>query len=282
MTEIGKINRLKIVKEVDFGVYLDGEELDEILLPQKYTPQECKINDWIEVFIYLDSEDRLIATTLKPLAMVGECAFLKVVSIEAVGAFLDWGLVKDLLVPFSQQKQKMIKGRSYIVFVYLDEQTRRIAASAKLDKFIDKQPPDYYSGQKVDLFIVNETDIGYNTVINNTHRGLLYKSEVFQQLKSGQKINGYIQKVRDDKKIDLSLYKPGHEKVDELAENILNQLKKQDGFIAITDKTAPGIIYQLFGVSKKTFKKAIGSLFKQKLITIEQDGIRHNPVPLEE
>ena len=254
MAEIGKINRLKIVKEVDFGVYLDGEELDEILLPQKYVPQDYKINDWIEVFIYLDSEDRLIATTLKPLAMVGECAFLKVISVEAVGAFLDWGLAKDLLVPFSQQKQKMIKGRSYCVFVYLDEQTNRIAASAKLDKFVDKQPPDYFSGQKVDLFIINETDIGYNTIINNMHRGLLYKSDVFQRLKSGQKINGYIQKVREDNKIDLSLHKPGPEKVDTLAENILDQLEKQGGFLAVTDKTAPGVIYQLFGVSKKTFK----------------------------
>jgi uncharacterized protein len=274
MVEIGKLNKLKVVKEVDFGVYLDGEELGEILLPRRYLPKNCRLDDIVEVFVCLDSEDRIMATTEKPYAMVGQFALLKVASVNPVGVFLDWGLKKDLLVPFREQKQKMEEGRSYIVFLYVDDETRRIAASAKLDKFLGKLPVDLQEGQEVDLLICNKTDIGYKAIVNNTYWGVLYQNEVFQTLKKGQSIKGFIKKIREDKKIDLCLYKPGYEKVDELSGKILAYLKKQGGFISVTDKSSPEIIYGLFGISKKTYKQAIGALYKKRLILFEDKGIR--------
>ena len=189
MTQIGKFNKLKVVKEVDFGIFLDGEALGEILLPSRYTPKNCKIGDIVEVFIYLDSEDRIIATTEKPYAMVDDIAFLKVIAVNSFGAFLDWGLPKDLLVPFSEQKQKMDEGKSYIVKVFLDKQSNRIAASSKLDKFLDKLSIDFQQGQEVDLLICTQTDLGYKAIINGTHWSILYKNEVFQVLNKGQPVS---------------------------------------------------------------------------------------------
>ena len=274
MLEIGRLNNLRVVKEVDFGVYLDGGEFGEILLPKKYVPKNCRPGSIIEVFIYLDSEDRIIATTQKPYAMVGEFAELKVVSVSAAGAFLDWGLQKDLLVPFREQKQKMIKGKSYVVYVYFDEKSERIAASAKLHKYLDSAPVDFRPGEEVDLLIYDETEMGYNAIINKTHMGLIHKNDVFQTLETGQKIKGYIKNIREDGKIDLLLQKPGYGKVDDLSRKILELIKQHDGFVPVTDKSPPEIIYKTFGVSKKTYKKAIGALFKKRLITIEDDGIK--------
>ena len=274
MVEIGKLNRLKILKEVDFGVYLDGDWLGEILLPKKYVPQNCKPDDMIEVFVYFDSEDRPIATTEKPIAMVGEFAFLKVVSVSSFGAFLDWDLPKDLLVPFREQKNKMKEGYSYLVYIYVDDETDRIVASSKLDKFFSKIPASLKPDEMVNLIIQEKTDLGYNAIINNSYQGLLYDSEIFQNLKPGLKIKGYIKKIRDDGKIDLTLNKPGFGKVDELSQIILDKLKENDGLISIGDKSDPQLIYKLFGVSKKTYKKAIGTLFKKRLITIDESGIR--------
>jgi predicted RNA-binding protein (virulence factor B family) len=274
MLEIGRLNKLRVLKEVDFGVYLDGEEFGEILLPKKYVPKNCRPGSIIEVFIYLDSEDRIIATTQKPYAMVGEFAELKVVSVSAAGAFLDWGLQKDLLVPFREQKQKMIKGKSYVVYVYFDEKSDRIAASAKLHKYLGKAPIDFRPGEDVDLLIYDETGMGYNAIINNTHMGLIYKNDIFQTLETGQKIKGYIKNIREDDKIDLLLQKPGYEKVDDISKKILELIKQHDGFVSVTDKSPPEVIYKTFGVSKKTYKKAIGALFKKRLITIEDDGIK--------
>jgi predicted RNA-binding protein (virulence factor B family) len=274
MVEIGKFNTLRILKKVDFGVYLDGEDLGEILLPIRYVPEKYTIDDLIQVFIYFDSEDLIIATTEKPYALVGEFAFLKVVSESSIGAFLDWGLPKDLLVPFREQKQKMKEGQSYIVFIYLDSKSNRIAASSKLDKFLDKQGVEYQEGQAVDLLIGNQTDIGYQAIINNAHQGILYKNEVFQPLKRGQEIKGFIKKIREDKKIDLCLHKPGYEKVDDLSEKILQKIEKEGGYISLTDRSSPQIIYEWFGVSKKTFKKAIGALYKKRIISMEADGIQ--------
>ena len=273
MTEIGKYNRLRVVKEVDFGLYLEGEPFGEILLPQKYVPQNCTIDDWIEVFIYLDSEDRIIATTQRPLAVVGECAMLRVVSATPVGAFLDWGLPKDLLVPFREQKEKMKQGQRCIVYVYLDEKSNRIAASSRLDKYLDKEKADFINGQEVNLLIAEETEIGYKAIVNNRHWGLLYKNMLFQPLVRGQRIKGFIDKIREDGKIDLTLHKPGYDKVNELAQKILALLKKEGGTLALTDKTPPETIYRLFGVSKKTYKKAVGALFKQKAIVINDNGL---------
>ena len=274
MTQIGKINKLRVIKEVDFGVYLDGEELGEILLPQKYVPADYETDGMIDVFIYLDSEDRLIATTEKSVAMVGEFALLKVASVTKFGAFLDWGLPKDLLVPFREQKQKMEEGKSYVVFIYLDEESQRIAASAKPDKFLDLKPIKYTEGEEVDLLIYDKTDIGYKAIIEGTHSGILYENEVFQKLEMGQQTKGYIKKIREDNKIDLSLQKSGYENVDEVSKKILALLKEQDGFIPVTDKSPPEVISDIFGVSKKTFKKSIGALYKKRLISIDDDGIK--------
>ncbi|MHC4268775.1 MAG: CvfB family protein [Planctomycetota bacterium] len=273
MADIGKINNLKIVKEVDFGIYLDGGEHGEILLPSRYVPENCKVDDIIKVFIYLDSEDRFIATTEKPYAMVGDFALLKVVAVSSVGAFLDWGLPKDLLVPFSEQRPVMEKSESYIVRVYVDKHSNRIVATMRLDKYLDNEPSYFQAGEEVELLICNQTDIGYKAIINNTHWGVLYSNEVFQPLKRGEKTKGYIKKIRNDNKIDLCLHKPGYKRVDDVTEKILNILKQKGGFLPVTDKSSPETIYKLFGVSKKTYKKAIGFIYKKKLITIEKDGI---------
>ncbi len=274
MAIIGALNNLRVVKEVDFGVYLDGGEHEEILLPRKYVPENSKVNDHITVFIYLDSEDRFIATTEKPYAMVGDFALLKVVAVEHVGAFLDWGLLKDLLVPFGEQSPTMEKGKSYIVRVYVDTKTNRIAATTRLDRYLDNTPGNFHEGQEVELLICSKTDIGYKAIIDNTHWGVLYFNEVFQPLKIGQRTKGYIKKVRGDNKIDLSLYKTGYEKVDDITDTILTALKAKGGFLPVTDKSTPETIYKMFGVSKKTYKKAIGAIYKKKLITIENGGIK--------
>jgi len=274
MTTIGKYNQLKVVKFTDFGIYLDGENFGEVLLPLRYVPENCKLDDILDVFIYRDSEDRIIATTEKPYACVGEFAYLKVVAVNTVGAFLDWGLLKDLLVPYREQKITLEEGRSYVVYVYLDEDSQRITASTKLDKFLDNQSTEFTEGEEVDLFICNQTDIGYKAIINGTHWGVLYENEVFQTLKRGQKIKGYIKKIREDKKIDLCLQKPGYEKVDELTEMILAKLKEKGGYIAVTDKSPSEVIYKLFGISKKSFKMTIGALYKKRIISMEGAGIR--------
>ena len=274
MAEIGVFNNLRVIKEVDFGVYLDGGEHEEILLPRRYVPENCKVDDNIRVFIYLDSEDRFIATTETPYAMVGDFALLKVIAVESVGAFLDWGLLKDLLVPYSEQSPTMEKGKSYIVRIYVDKKTNRIAATTRLDRYLDNEPGNFHAGQEVELLICSQTDIGYKAIINGTHWGVLYSNEVFQPLKSGQRTKGYIKKIRSDNKIDLSLHKPGYERVDDITDTILNVLKEQGGFISVTDKSSPETIHKLFGVSKKTYKKAIGAIYRKKLITIENDGIK--------
>ncbi len=274
MAEIGKINILKVVRETDNGVYLDGENLGEILMPRKFVTDEVRESQEAEVFIYTDSEDRLVATTETPLAKVGEFAFLKVVATSRFGAFLDWGLPKDLLVPFREQKAKMADGGIYLVYVYLDLQTNRIAASAKIDKFLDNTPPEYEPGDEVDLLIAEETELGFKAIVNSEHWGMLYKNQVFQPLFIGQKTKSYVGKVRDDDKIDLLPEKPGYEKVDAISQKILDELKQNRGFMAVSDTTSPEMINALFGISKKNFKKAIGSLYKKRLIQFDSDGIR--------
>ncbi|MEI7522997.1 MAG: S1-like domain-containing RNA-binding protein [Mariniphaga sp.] len=276
MAEIGKYNSLRVIKEVDFGVYLDGEKEGEILMPIRYVPKDCQVGDYVDVFLYLDSEDRPIATTEKPFAQVGEFAMLRVISVNKIGTFLDWGIMKDLLVPFREQKVTMIEGRSYLVYIYVDEDTRRIVASAKLNKFLDKTTPEYTVGQEVELVIESETDLGYKAIINNQHWGILYENEVFEQLAKGLKIKGFIKKIRTDNKIDLSLHPLGYEKVDPLTQMILDELKKEGGFIPISDKSEAEEVYRVFGISKKSFKQALGALYKRRIITITPEGIRLN------
>ena len=274
MAVIGKINTLSVLKSSDFGLFLDGDELGEILLPKRYVDKNLNPGDQVEVFIMLDSEDRLTATTDKPRAMVDEFANLRVVSVTGIGAFLDWGMPKDLFVPFREQKIKMHEGQSYLVRIYLDRVSGRLAASSKLDKFLDKVEPNYETGEKVSLLIGAKTDLGYKAIVNGAHWGVIFHNEVFTPLERGRKIEGFIKQVRDDGKIDLCLHKPGYEKVTDLTTIILNYIKEQGGFMPVTDKNSPEEIYALFGVSKKTYKKAIGALYKKRLILIEPGGTR--------
>ena len=272
--QIGKINTLQILRSSDFGLFLEGGELGDILLPNRYVPEGVNPGENIEVFVMLDSEDRLTATTLRPYAMADEFACLRVVSVTNFGAFLDWGMPKDLLVPFREQKIKMREGDSYMVRIYLDRASGRLVASAKLDKFLDKTEPDYNEGDPVKLLICARTDLGYKAIINGAHWGVIFHNEVFTPLQRGQELGGFIKQIRADGKIDLCLQKPGYEKVTQLTDIILDHLKAQGGFMPITGKSSPDEIYTLFGVSKKTYKQAIGALYKKRLITFEKNGTK--------
>ena len=274
MSIIGRINKLEVVREQEFGVYLDGGINGEILLPRSDMLERYNIGDEVEVFVYFDSEDRIIATTKKPKLMVGEFGFLQVVSVTTIGAFLDWGLLKDLFVPFNEQKEVMEEGKNYLVHVFYDEISNRIAASSRVERYSGSKTYNFIEEESVDLIICSEKDLGYKAIINNENWGVLYKNEVFQKLKYGQQILGYIKKVREDGKIDLSLEKAGPKKIDSVSQAILDKLIENDGYLPITDKTSPEIIAKMFGVSKKSYKKAIGALYKRKHIILEKDGIK--------
>ena len=274
MAAIGRINKLTVKRMRDYGAHLDGGDSGDILLPKKYVPKECRPGDEIEVFVYADREERLRATTQKPHATVGQFATLRVLANSPSGAYLDWGMEKDLLVPKTEQQSKMEKGTSYVVFVFLDKKTNRITASSKLDKFLGLHSPNYETGEEVDLLICDKTDLGYKVIVNNSHWGMVYKNEVFQRLHTGQRLKGYIKLIREDLKIDISLQQSGYQRVDDISRNILKKIKDLGGSITVTDKSPPKDIYAMFGVSKKTFKKAIGTLYKKRLITIDADGIK--------
>jgi len=273
MAEIGKINNMQVVKSLDHGIYLDGGDLGEILMPSRYVPEDCQVGDALDVFIYLDSADLLLATTETPYVMVGECAYLKVVDVNQTGAFMDWGLPKDLLVPYGEQISPLKIGLSYTVLAYLDENTNRIAATQKLDSHLSEEAQYFKPGQAVDILIFGKTELGYKAIINNTHIGLIYKNEVFQTLTHGEKLKGFIKAIREDRKIDLCLQLPGKDARDDLNTRILDHLKKNDGESTLTDKSSPDDIYQCFAVSKKNYKKAIGTLYKKRLIRIEDAKI---------
>lgn len=277
MLQIGKFNKLKIVKTVDFGVYLDGGEKGEILLPRKFLPvQPCTEGDELSVFVYHDSEDRLIATTQQPYVQVGQFARLQVKSVNRVGAFLDWGIeAKDLLVPFREQNGEMQPGRYYVVYVYLDFATGRIVASAKLDKFLDNVPPEYTPNQPVEILIVQETQLGYKVIINDLHWGIIYHNEIFQPVSIGERLQAYIKQVRDDERIDVSLQPTGYEKrIDPLSDLILQKLDEAGGRLPLCDKSPADEIARYFQCSKKSFKKAIGALYKARRIVIGDEEIR--------
>ena len=273
MIEIGYTYDLDVVKETEFGVYLDAEDLGEILLPSKHAPDNLKVDDTVEVFLYLDSEDRPIATTQTPKAEVGEFAYLEVTDNNQVGAFLDWGLDKDVLVPFAEQHRPMNVGDSYLVYLYLDNQGR-IAATSWIDKVVlEDDEHDFYPQQSVHLIIANSTDLGFKAIVDHSHWGLLYRDEVDQRLSFGQSIRGFIKHIRDDGKIDLSL-KSSQQIRDSHSQIVHDYLRDHNGFAPVHDKSSPAQISDLLGMSKKQFKKAIGGLYKQKVITIEADGIR--------
>ena len=275
--ELGKFQELIVVKQTDFGVFLNtptGAEQDKILLPKAHVPQGTQLKDVLNVFVYKDSEDRPIATTLEPDITLGGVARLYVKEVTPIGAFLEWGLMKDLLVPFKEQKMPMREGKWYLVYVHVDHITGRIVASARIDKYLDNVIPNYSFNQEVDLLVAEDTEIGYKVIINNTHWGLVYHNEVFQRLEKGEHLKGYIKEVREDEKIDVSLTPLGYQKVEGIAKTILDSLKAQGGYAAVHDKSEPELIYSLFRCSKKAFKQAIGALYKQKIIYIEPEGIR--------
>lgn len=272
MYKIGSYNTLRIVKEVDFGLYLtDG--VNEILLPRRYEPKGALVDDDIEVFVYTDSEDRPIATTEKPYAVVGEFACMRVKEVTSIGAFLDWGIAKDLLVPINEQSLRMVEGDHYVVYVYLDNKTNRVVASSKWNKFLSVERPRYEEGEEVKLLIAERTDLGFNAIINRAHLGLVYKTEIFGYLQIGDEVKGYIKKMRDDGKIDLRLQSTGVELMDDAKELVLQHLKLNKGYLPLGDKSSPEEIYRSLKISKKAFKKAIGGLFKERLIDISDNAI---------
>tara|TARA_R110002049_G_scaffold256516_3_gene431919 strand:- start:1438 stop:2271 length:834 start_codon:yes stop_codon:yes gene_type:complete len=273
MVEIGKRNTLRVVKFVDFGVYLDGENFREILLPSRYVPQGCVVGDEIDIFLYLDSDDLLIATTERPKAMVGESAYLKVVAVNQVGAFMDWGLPKDLLVPFGEQQKPLEVGKSYVVYLYIDDASQRIAASTQIDKFLPDNSLYFKEQQQVDLMIYGRTDLGYKAIVNGVVTGLLFNSDVYTPLQNGQALKGYIKQVRPDKKLDLYLQLANREALDTLSEQILAFLQKEGGRSTMTEKSPPELIAKQFGASKSSYKKALGKLYKKRLILIEKTHI---------
>lgn len=272
---LGQTNRLTVVRRTEQGLYLSGGP-EDILLPNRYVPEGANVGDELDVFVYLDSEERLVATTETPLAQVGDFAWLEVAWVNQFGAFLGWGLMKDLFVPFSEQKMKMQKGRSYLVHIHLDPQTYRIVASAKIERYLSKDWPPYHGGDEVDALIWQKTDLGFKAIVNNQFAGLLFDDEIFRELHSGDRLRAFVKQVRPDGKIDLSLQRKGQKAVADFSDILLNHLRTNGGFSALGDKSPAEEIYALFGVSKKVFKKAVGDLYRRRLITIEDEGIRVN------
>lgn len=272
--KLGDYNRLDIVKEVDFGLYLDGGDMGEILLPKRYQPEKYKIGDVLEVFVYLDNEERLVATTEKPLCKVGDFAYLEVAWVNQHGAFLKWGLMKDLFCPFHEQKKRMEIGEKYIVYVYIDQESYRIVASAKVEKFFDENIPYFERGQEVNVLIWQKTELGFKVIIDNKYAGLAYEDQIFKRIHTGDRMKGYIHTVRPDGKIDVSLHPIGRKQTLDFSETLLQYLNEHNGYCDLGDKSDAEDIKYRFHVSKKTYKKAIGDLYKKRLISISEDGIR--------
>jgi len=275
MFEIGKFNRLKALRLTPPGMFLgkDGEE-EVVLLPHRYIPPTLVVGDEVDVFIYLDSEDRLIATTQKPKIQLNQFACLEVKDVNKVGAFLDWGLDKDLMVPFSEQKRNMKKGESYLVYLFLDEESNRLVATSKIEPFLEKETIELSEGEEVDLLIGESSDIGVNVIINNRYKGLIYHNEIFHNIYPGDRTKGYIKAVREDRKIDVSLQQQGFKNIDRTAEILLQKLKANEGYLDLHDDSDPGEIMVRLQMSKKSFKKAVGLLYKKRLIVLEPQGIR--------
>lgn len=275
MIEIGKYNTLEILRQTKVGLFLgNGNESEDLLLPNKYVPKQFEIGDEITVFVYLDHEERPVATTLQPYILLNEFALLRVNYTNRVGAFMDWGLEKDILVPFKEQAREMEKGKRYLVYLYLDEKTNRLVASSKTNQFLDNENLTVEKGEEVDLIVSHITDLGINVIINGKHKGLLYKDEVYDDsIRTGDKLRGFIKTIRPDHKIDVALQVQGYESIEPNAQKILGELKANRGFLRLNDNSHPEDIKVVLQMSKKTFKKAIGALYKDRLIEIKEDGI---------
>jgi predicted RNA-binding protein (virulence factor B family) len=275
--ELGRINKLTIVRPTDYGYFLEDEEGNEVLLPNAYVTEDLKMQQEIEVFIYNDSEDRITATTLIPYVQLEEFAYLQVKEVNKFGAFMDWGLPKDLLVPFSEQKRKMEKGEWHLIFMLKDEMTDRLIGSAKINNYLYFDDIDVKQGDEVDLLLYNKTDLGINAIVNNMYKGLIFRSDIHKDIKPGEIIKGYVKKIREDGKLDLSLNPIGfRQSIDKNTAVLLDALKANDGFLELTDKSSPDDINRILGLSKKAFKRAVGNLYKQKTVTLSANGIRLN------
>lgn len=274
MFQLGQYQTLKIERQAPPGLFLQNEEGEEVLLPNKYIPADFEFGDEIEVFIYLDHEERPVATTLQPLVTLDQFAKLRCVEDSDIGAFLDWGLEKHLFVPFKEQAYPMKKGYWYLIFCYLDEETQRLVASSKVNHFLDNSEITVEPYEKVDLIVTNKTDLGYNVIINELHQGLVYHDDVFQDLQTGDKLKGWISKIREDQKIDVVLQRPGYRSIEPNADKVYEVLQKNDGYLPLHDKSKPEAIYDKLEMSKTSFKRAIGKLYKHRIIEIvDEDGI---------
>lgn len=274
MINIGRTNQLEVIKEADFGWFLDGEDYGSILLSKKHAPEGVTIGDKVDVFIYFDADNQVVATTDTPIAQVGEWGLMKVEGVNSVGAFANWGIKeKDLLIPFSEQRGRLSEGKTILVYVYTDKASGRIVGTTKFNKLLDKTPARYQRNEQVDLLIAERSDLGYKAIVNGQHWGMIFPSDVIGKLFVGKKLKGFIKQIREDGKIDLSLQKVGVAKMDDLSEKILSLLEKKGGFLPLSDKSTPEAIFAAFKTSKGTFKKSIGGLYKQGKISIEKDGI---------
>jgi predicted RNA-binding protein (virulence factor B family) len=274
MIELGKFNELEVARIISAGMILTDEEGDEVLLPGKFIPAGTEVGDTVRVFIYNDSEDRPVATTQEPKIQLHEFARLQAVSVNEFGAFLDWGLDKDLLVPFSEQRNRMKKGGWYMVCLYLDPLTDRLVGTAKLDRFLDNEELSVEEGDEVEFLLWQRSDLGYKVIINNQYEGLIYYNELFTDVNLGERRRGYIKKIREENKLDVSLHKQGYERISTHADRILAELRANDGFLPLTDKSSPDAIRERLEMSKKAFKQAVGGLYKKRRIQLEEDGIR--------
>ncbi len=278
MIEIGKYNDLEILRETSVGLYLGAEDGEDVLLPHRYCPESYKVGDKIRVFVYPDNEGRKVATNLIPKVLVNEFAFLQVKAIETVGAFMDWGLDKDLLVPFREQRQRMERGRWYVVYMYIDEKTGRLVGTNKIEQRLQNDELKVKEGEEAELLIMQKTDLGYSAIINNEHKGLIYENEIFGEINIGQKLTGYIKAIREDNKIDLFLQPIGyHNAIDPHYDLLTRKLMENNGFLPLNDKSTPELIHEALGMSKKAFKKTIGALYKQRAIEITPEGIKLLP-----
>ncbi len=271
--KLGDYNRMTVVKKVDFGMYLDGGDEGEILLPARYVPEDLRPGDEIDVFVYLDQDERPVATTQQPKARVGEFACLEVAWVNEYGAFLDWGLMKDLFCPFREQKKRMERGSSYIVYVTVDEDSYRMMASAKVERYLSQEQPHYRHGDEVDLLVWQKTELGFKVIVDNKFSGLVYQDQIFRYLTTGDRLKGYIDHIRQDGKIDVTLQPTGRRQTEEFSETLLEYLRNNNGHCDLGDKSPAELIVDRFKVSKKAYKKAVGDLYRRRLITIAEDGI---------
>lgn len=277
MIKVGQINSLEVQKIEDFGIFLDADDYGSVMLARRLAPEQVTVGEKLDVFLFFDADNQLTATTETPIAQVGEWGLMKIVGVNSTGAFVDWGVAqKDLLVPFSEQRARYREGQNILVYVYTDKASGRIVGTTKFNKLLDKTPANYSRNQLVELLIAERSDLGYKAIINGSHWGMIFPSDVFGKLFIGKRLKGYIKNVRADGKIDLALQKVGTGKMDDLSEKILDLLEKKDGFLPLNDKSTPDAIFSVFRTSKGTFKKSVGALYKAGKITLEKEGIRLN------